>query len=91
MVWTNSLRKGLDAFDENSVGDGDKRLAAWVRLQMIAEEVEAARIKVSLAPRVRTGADTPSPVDQHTISSLESKFSKWRYAVQPILDGKKLR
>ncbi|PNP55418.1 hypothetical protein THARTR1_04248 [Trichoderma harzianum] len=85
MVWTESMRKGLDAFDKNSVHDNDKRLVAWVRLQMIAEGVEALRIKVSsLAP---PGADAASPVDQHTISSLESHFGRWRDAARPVLNG----
>ncbi|KAL7795461.1 hypothetical protein V8C43DRAFT_321315 [Trichoderma afarasin] len=86
VVWTDSMRKGLDAFEKNSVLDNDKRLAAWVRLQMIAEGVEALRIKVhaSLAlPR----ADAASPVDLHTISSLESRFARWRDAAQPVLNG----
>lgn len=81
------MRKGLDAFDKNSVNDNDKRLVAWVRLQMIAEGVEALRIKVSLA---QPGADAASLVDQHTISSLESRFGRWRDAAQPVLNGKGL-
>ncbi|QYT01953.1 Zn(2)-C6 fungal-type domain-containing protein [Trichoderma simmonsii] len=86
MVWTESMRRGLDAFDKNSVNDNDRRLVAWVRLQMIAEGVEALRIKaqVSLA---QPGADAASPVDQHTISSLESRFGRWRDAAQPVLNG----
>ncbi|PTB53659.1 hypothetical protein M431DRAFT_520631 [Trichoderma harzianum CBS 226.95] len=84
MVWTESMRKGLDAFDKNSVHGNDKRLVAWVRLQMIAGGVEALRIKVSLA---QPGADAASPVDQHTISSLESRFARWRDTAQPVLNG----
>ncbi|KAL7911586.1 hypothetical protein GGI35DRAFT_294097 [Trichoderma velutinum] len=84
MVWTESMRRGLDAFDKNSVHGNDKRLVAWVRLQMIAEEVETLRIKVSLA---QPGADAASHVDQHTISSLESRFCRWRDGAQPVLNG----
>ncbi|KAL7932884.1 hypothetical protein V8C35DRAFT_305731 [Trichoderma chlorosporum] len=84
MVWTESMRKGLDAFDKNGVHDNDKRLVAWVRLQMMAEAVETLRIKVSSA---QPGADVASPADQHTISSLESRFGRWRDAAQPILNG----
>ncbi|KAK4085034.1 uncharacterized protein Triagg1_24 [Trichoderma aggressivum f. europaeum] len=84
IVWTESMRKGLDTFDKNSVNDDDKRLVAWVRLQMIAEGVEAVRIKASLA---QPGADAASLVDQHTISSLESRFGRWRDAAQPVLNG----
>ncbi|RFU75888.1 hypothetical protein TARUN_6350 [Trichoderma arundinaceum] len=87
IAWTEGMRKGLDAFGENSVQENDKRLVEWVRLQMIAEEVETSRIKVSLAPRVQIGADQPSPVDQHTISLLEGRFGKWRDAAQPVLNG----
>ncbi|KAM6485733.1 hypothetical protein HDV62DRAFT_259346 [Trichoderma sp. SZMC 28011] len=86
MVWTESMRRGLDAFDKNSVNDNDKRLVAWVRLQMIAEGVEALRIKVH-ASLALPGADAASPVDQHTISSLESRFGRWRDAAQPVLNG----
>ncbi|KAL6872758.1 hypothetical protein J3F83DRAFT_730905 [Trichoderma novae-zelandiae] len=83
-VWTDSTRKGLDAFDKNSMHEHDKRLVAWVRLQMIAEEAETLRIKASssLAP-----AEVSSPVDQHTLSSLESRFGRWRDAAQPVLNG----
>ncbi|KAL7955029.1 hypothetical protein V8C34DRAFT_292710 [Trichoderma compactum] len=84
VIWTESMRKGLDAFDKNCVHDNDRRLVAWVRLQMIAEGVEALRIKSSLAP---PGADAASPVDQHTISSLESRFGRWRDAAQPVQNG----
>jgi hypothetical protein len=84
------MRKGLDAFEENSVQDNDKRLVAWVRLQMIAEEVETLRIKVSLAPRLHTRADPSSLVDQHSILSLGSRFGKWRDDFQPVLNGKLL-
>lgn len=83
------MRRGLDAFDKNSVNDNDKRLVAWVRLQMIAEGVEALRIKVH-ASLALPGADAASPVDQHTISSLESRFGRWRDAAQPVLNGKGL-
>lgn len=83
------MRKGLDAFEKNSVLDNDKRLAAWVRLQMIAEGVEALRIKVH-ASLALPGADAASPVDLHTISSLESRFARWRDAAQPVLNGKGL-
>ncbi|KAL7942709.1 hypothetical protein V8C42DRAFT_150281 [Trichoderma barbatum] len=84
MVWTDSMCKGLDAFDKNSMNDGDRRLVAWVRLQMIAEEVETLRIRVSLA---QPGAEAANPVDHHTISSLESRFGRWRDAAQPVLNG----
>ncbi|EHK17885.1 uncharacterized protein TRIVIDRAFT_204829 [Trichoderma virens Gv29-8] len=84
IIWTESMRKCLDAFDRNSVNDNDKRLVAWVRLQMIAEGVETLRIKASLTP---PGAEAASPVDQHTVSSLESHFGGWRDAAQPVLNG----
>ncbi|KAK4070826.1 hypothetical protein Trihar35433_5293 [Trichoderma harzianum] len=86
MVWTDSMRKGLDAFEKKSVHDNDRRLVAWVRLQMIAEGVEALRIKVQVS-LAQPGADAASPVDQHTISSLESRFARWRDAAQPVLNG----
>lgn len=84
------MRKCLDAFEKSGMHDNDKRLAAWVRLQIIAEEVETLRTKVSLAPRGQPGADLSSPIDQHTISSLESRFGRWRDAAQPVLNGKRL-
>ncbi|KKO96461.1 hypothetical protein THAR02_11438 [Trichoderma harzianum] len=86
MVWTDGMRKGLDAFDKNSVNDNDKRLVAWVRLQMIAEGVEALRLKVQVS-LAQPGTDAASPVDQRTISSLEGRFARWRDAAQPVLNG----
>lgn len=88
LVWTESTRNGVDVFEKNSVLDNDKRLAAWVRLQMIAEEVEALRVKASLAAKVQGEADPSGLVDQHTLSSLESRFSRWRDDSQLVFNGK---
>lgn len=85
LVWTESTRNGVNVFEKNSVLDNDKRLAAWVRLQMIAEEVEALRVKAS---KLQGEADPSDLVDQHTLSSLESRFSKWRDDSQLVFNGK---
>ncbi|KAL6903956.1 hypothetical protein GGI43DRAFT_307646 [Trichoderma evansii] len=87
LVWTESMRNGVDVFDKNSVLDNDKRLVAWVRLQMIAEEVEALRVKASLAAKVQSEADPSSLVDQATLSSIESRFSRWRDDAQLVFNG----
>ncbi|KAM0487290.1 hypothetical protein ACHAPX_000561 [Trichoderma viride] len=87
LVWTESTRNGVDVFEKNSVLDNDKRLAAWVRLQMIAEEVEALRVRASLAAKVQGEADPSGLVDQPTLSSLESRFSRWRDNHQLVFNG----
>ncbi|KAL7924582.1 hypothetical protein ACQKWADRAFT_287024 [Trichoderma austrokoningii] len=87
LVWTESMRNGVDVFEKNSVLDNDKRLVAWVRLQMIAEEVEALRVKASSAAKAQGEADLSGLVDQQTLSSLESRFSRWRDDSQLVFDG----
>ncbi|KAK1241094.1 hypothetical protein MKX08_001068 [Trichoderma sp. CBMAI-0020] len=87
LVWTESTRNGVDVFEKNSVLDNDKRLVAWVRLQMMAEEVEALRVKAALAAKVQGEADPSGLVDQHTLSSLESRFSRWRDDSQLVFNG----
>lgn len=84
------MRNGVDLFDKNSVLDNDKRLIAWVKLQMIAEEVEALRVKASLAAKVQGEADPSSLIDQATLSSFESRFSRWRDDAQLVFNGKQL-
>jgi hypothetical protein len=82
------MRNGVDVFEKNCVLDNDKRLAAWVRLQMIAEEVEALRVKMSLVAKLQGETDPCDLVDQHTLSSLENRFSRWRDDSQSVLNGK---
>lgn len=89
LVWTESMRNGVDAFDKNSVLDNDKRLAAWVKLQMIAEEVETLRTKASLAVKVQGEVNPSGLIDQPTLSSLESRFSRWRDDSQLVFNGKR--
>lgn len=83
------MRNGVDVFDKNSVLDSDRRLVAWVRLQMIAEEVETLRVKASLAAKVQGETDPSGLVDQPTLSSLESRFSRWRDDSQLVFNGKR--
>lgn len=83
------MRNGVDEFEKNSVLESDKRLAAWVRLQMIAEEVETIRVKASLAAKVQGEADPLDLVDQPTLSSIESRFSRWRDDSQLVFNGKR--
>ncbi|GFP57730.1 hypothetical protein TASIC1_0009006700 [Trichoderma asperellum] len=87
LIWTGSMRNGVDVFDKNSVLDSDRRLVAWVRLQMIAEEVETLRVKASLAAKVQGETDASGLVDQPTLSSLESRFSRWRDDSQLVFNG----
>ena len=54
----------LDTFDSSTTSLSDKQLVAWVRLQVIAEEVERIKPQVSLSEFVR----------------LLSKFDQWEHS-----------
>lgn len=80
MNWTVSTAHDLEAFDQNSDNANDKRLIAWVKLQLIADDVEAWRHMLARS--------TQAPVNRHSIQTFESRLTEWRDAAHPVINGR---
>ncbi|KAH8811236.1 hypothetical protein F5884DRAFT_781568 [Xylogone sp. PMI_703] len=85
LTWTRGMLENLETFDQSSVSNNDKRLVAWVRLQMIAEEVESLRIRLLRSPE-SVGQNTVVPGNQSLVHTLERKLDQWRYTSQSMLN-----
>ena len=82
---TQPIRVRLDAFETVAHTLNDKRLVAWVKLQLIAEDVERFKTKASTA----TVAGTVTLQEEYDI--LQTRFERWRYSMgYNTLNGKHL-
>ena len=87
MVWSESMSDILDEFDRSCEHVNDKRLIAWVRLQVIAEEIETLRVKFMGVEERSPGTESP-PADRSFMNILEGKLAEWRYANQSVTNSK---
>lgn len=76
----------LESFSRASEHVNDKRLVAWVRLQVIAEEIDTLRVKLLGFAERNTGSDSP-PDDRSFMNTLEGKLADWRYANQSVMNS----
>lgn len=76
----------LERFHKTSVHINDKRLVAWIKLQIIAEDIESSRIKALALPEMAAGGRSGSITLSH-VQTLEGKLGQWRYATEPVTNG----
>ncbi|KAH8885844.1 hypothetical protein GQ53DRAFT_695403 [Thozetella sp. PMI_491] len=86
MAWTDSMLGILERFEQTTVHANDRRLATWVRLQIIAEDIESLRTKL-LAPPDATQGNNSMTIGQSDVQVLEQKLGKQRRAAQPIMNA----
>jgi hypothetical protein len=86
MVWTDDTRASLAAFKNSAQSARDKRLVAWVKLQLLAEDVEALRSALSSSME-RDILEPNSSFDLPTIQKFERRFAEWRDDAFDVMDG----
>ncbi|KIV94429.1 hypothetical protein PV10_02196 [Exophiala mesophila] len=86
LIWSESMSDVLDEFDRSCDHVNDKRLVAWVRLQVIAEEIETLRVRFMGVEERSTGTESP-PADRSFMNTLEGKLAEWRYANQSVTNS----
>ena len=87
MTLTKAALERLEMFDQSTVCINDKRLVAWIRLQAIAEDVEASRVRLVECGEKLT-SHTSDSVHQDLVQTLEDRFGAWRYAAQAVTNSK---
>lgn len=87
MTLTKGALEWLELFDQSSMCINDKRLVAWIRLQAIAEDVEALRVKLLKCNEEPTFHNSKS-VHQDLVQKLEDRLGAWRYAAQAVINCK---
>ncbi len=87
MTLTKAALECLEMFDQSTAYINDKRLVAWIRLQVIAEDVEASRVKLLQCVEKLTCHDSNS-VHQDLVQTLENRLGEWRYAAQTVINCK---
>jgi hypothetical protein len=78
------MRETLERFHERSVHINDKRLVAWIKLQMIGEDIEFSRIRVASSEN-NTGISAAFNLSH--LQTLEGKLSEWRNTAEPVTNG----
>ena len=76
----------LDLFEQNTTHINDKRLVAWVKLQIIAEEVEAVRVKLQESAE-KPACHVSNAMNQDLVRTLEDRLGAWRYTSQAVMNG----
>ncbi|KFY48678.1 hypothetical protein V495_01097 [Pseudogymnoascus sp. VKM F-4514 (FW-929)] len=82
--WTEKMRETLERFHERSVHINDKRLVAWIKLQIIGEDIEFSRIRVASSEN-NTGISAAFNLSH--LQTLEGKLSEWRNTAEPVTNG----
>ncbi|KAK7225357.1 hypothetical protein V2G26_013360 [Clonostachys chloroleuca] len=85
MIWTEHARASLQAFEDSARNAQDKRLVAWVKLQLLAGDLEALRIALSSTRQPEILEQTCS-IDRQTIQRFEGRFIEWRNDSFGVID-----
>jgi hypothetical protein len=86
MIWTEQALACLRVFDMSAQNVKDKRLVAWVRLQLLAEDIETLRTALSNSPEPDKLEQSFS-TDRQTIQDFERRFAEWRDDNFDVTDG----
>lgn len=86
MALTKAALQCLELFDQNTRDVNDKRLVAWIRLQMVAEEAETARVQLQECAEGSTCHDQKM-MDHKLIQALEDRLGAWRDASQGLMNS----
>ena len=87
MTLTKAALECLEMFDQSTMCINDKRLVAWIRLQAIAEDVEASRVKL-LESAEKLTCHNSNSVHQDLVQTLEDRLGAWRYSAQAVINSK---
>jgi hypothetical protein len=83
LSFPDSAHRFLAAFETRSTALNDKRLVAWVKLQLLAEEVEAAKA------RLLSGTEGPNLSNPSVLIDFRDRFDQWEKNLsRGILNGK---
>lgn len=84
--WTDGALATLNAFEQSSETPNDKRLAAWIKLQLIAEDVESLKTSISDTSHQATYCQ-PESKNLSVLNSFEQELIVWRDEYQGIING----
>lgn len=75
----------LETFAEHATSINDKRLVAWVRLQLIAEDIE--KMKTNIESRAES-IFTEKEAIRNDLSLFSNRLSDWETITrEPVLNG----
>lgn len=75
----------LETFAEHATTTNDKRLIAWVKLQLIAEDIE--RMKTNIESQTES-IFTDKEAVKNDLSMFSNRLSDWeRMTKEPVLNG----
>jgi hypothetical protein len=86
MVWTKDAHARLEAFENSAQSAKDKRLVAWLKLQLLAEEIETLRTRLSNLADSDIRESNLS-IDPQTVQNFERRFTEWRDDGFDVMDG----
>lgn len=72
----------LQTFEEHATSPNDKRLIAWVRLQLIAEDVE--KMKTNVESRTDS-LFTDKDMVKNDLSLFDDRLAEWEAGTSPAL------